>query len=66
MIAASQMRFTRPLLLSRHRPLVQHPHPLPDGQPDVRPVPDGRNKDLLRLTQIVAGLQQGHRYGVAR
>ena len=39
--------------------MMQHPRSLPDGQPDVRPVPDGRDKDLLRLTQVVAGVQQG-------
>jgi hypothetical protein len=29
----------------RFRPLLQHPHPLPDGQPDPRPVLHRRGKD---------------------
>ena len=40
------------------RPLLQHARPLPDGQPNPRPVLDGGGKNGLRFTQIVARIEQ--------
>jgi hypothetical protein len=42
---------------SNSRPLLQHPCPLADGQPDARPVLDRFGKSLARLVEIVAGPQ---------
>jgi len=40
------------------RPLLQRPCPLPDGQPDLRPVLDDRDKDFSRFVEAVASVQQ--------
>ena len=36
---------------------MQHPRPLADGQPDLRPVLDCRREYVARLVEIVAGVQ---------
>jgi hypothetical protein len=41
-------------------PLLQYPRPLPDCQPDARPMLDGRNKNLPRLVEIIASVKQGN------
>ena len=40
------------------RPLLQHPHSLPDGEPDPRPMLDRFREQLARLVEIVAGIKQ--------
>jgi hypothetical protein len=44
----------------RHRlwPLLEHPRPLPDGQPDPRPIVDRRRKDLPRFLKVAAGIKK--------
>jgi hypothetical protein len=45
------------LVLRELRPLLEHPRPLPNGQPYARPILDCRCKDLPRLVQITAGIE---------
>jgi hypothetical protein len=40
------------------RPLLQHARPLPDRQPDPRPMLDGLSEQLTSLVEIVAGIEQ--------
>ena len=40
------------------RPLLKHARPLPDSQPDLRPVLDGLREYVARLVEIVAGVEQ--------
>jgi hypothetical protein len=39
------------------RPFVQHPHPLPDCEPDVRTMLDHSLEDAARPVEIVAGIK---------
>ena len=39
------------------RPLVKHPHPLADRQPDARPMLGRPLEDAARLVEIAAGVQ---------
>ena len=39
------------------RAFVQHPHPLPHGQPDARPVLAGSLEDAARFFEAVAGVE---------
>jgi hypothetical protein len=49
------------------RPLTQHAHTLPNGQPDPRPVPYHGGKNRVRCSQMTAGEQQlNHARPVAR
>ena len=48
--AASENRFVP-------RAFVQHPHPLPHGQPDARPVLAGSLEDAARFFEAVAGVE---------
>ena len=41
-----------------HRPLLQHLRPLPDGEPDPRPMVYCRGEDLPRLVQAAASIEQ--------
>jgi hypothetical protein len=40
-----------------HLPLLRRLRPLPDGQPDPRPMLDHRGEDLPRLVQLTAGIE---------
>jgi hypothetical protein len=51
------IRVSVPILVSFPRPLFQHARPLPDGQPDPRPVTDRRCEYGRRLIQIAARIQ---------
>jgi hypothetical protein len=44
-------------VFSNNRPLLQHPHPLPDRQSDPRPVFDRLLEYLSRLVEIIAGIE---------
>jgi hypothetical protein len=44
------LQLRRPL-----RPLLQHLRPLPNGQPNPRPMIDRRSENLPRLVEVVAG-----------
>jgi hypothetical protein len=39
------------------RPLVKHPHPLADRQPDARPMLGRPLEDVARLVEIAGGVQ---------
>jgi hypothetical protein len=59
-LCSSKIKFSSTFELSGVRfcrPVLQHARPLPNGQPNARPVLDSRRKDLLRLRETAASVQ---------
>jgi hypothetical protein len=51
-------RLNRSLFLSFPRPLLENPCPLPDRQPDPRPMLDCLVEQLTSLFEVVAGIKE--------
>ena len=52
-----QLLFLPRTLRRVRRPLLQHAGPLPDGQSDTRPMPDGAGEYFLCAPETVAGIK---------